>query len=208
MIILLTMETARKTGNRGSNSIKVCAVIPAYNEFKTIGEVIQKNMELSGSLKFTSKEKEYAKKLQETYPKRIIPSGGFQVTIEENLKGLEISTTPPTGTTDNADVSWHAPMCEFSATTLPVGCPGHSWQSASCHGSSIAHKGLILATKTLALSSIDLMTKPQTLKKARDEYTERKGDIKYDPAIPSEVEPTLDIHTKYQDEYRRELAKL
>lgn len=175
---------------------------------KSMGEIIQSNMELAGPLKFTDEEKELAKKLQATYPERLIPKGGFKYALNESLSGLEVSTAPPVGTTDNADVSWFAPMCEFSTTTNPYGCPGHSWQSVVSHGSSIAHKGLILAAKTLALTTIHLVTKPEALANTTAEYKERKGKMKYIPAIPVEIEPTLDMHTKYQDEYRRALKIL
>ena len=99
-------------------------------------------------------------------------------------------------------------MGELSTTCNPVGCPGHSWQSAASNGSSIAHKGLVVAAKSLALTAIDLMTKPTVLETATKEYKERKGDKRYIPAIPEEVQPTLYMHKKYQDEYRRALASL
>jgi aminobenzoyl-glutamate utilization protein B len=173
-----------------------------------MGELIHVNMELVGPPKFDDKEKKFAKALQETYPKRIIPEGGFKTALDETLTGLVVSTDPPVGTTDNADVSWLAPMCELSTTTTPVGCPGHSWQSVASHGSSIAHKGLVAAAKILAFTAIDLMTKPEALKSATKEYDERKGSVEYTPAIPEVVEPTLHMHKKYQDEYRTAVAEL
>ena len=175
---------------------------------KTMGDIVYTNMELVGPPKFTDEEKKFAKKLQITVPERGVPLGGFKVALDETLTPPKIPTAAPSGTSDNADVSWHAPMGEFSTTTKPFGTPGHSWQSVASHGSSIAHKGLLVAAKSLALTSIHLMTKSGALEMATKEYRERKRDIEYVTAIPKEVEATLYMHKKYQDEYRKELAAL
>jgi aminobenzoyl-glutamate utilization protein B len=175
---------------------------------KTMGDIIYDNLVLVGSPKFTPEEKAFAKKLQATIPKRVIPQGGFKVALDETLTSPIKPTTAPTFTTDNADVSWHAPMGELRITCSPIGTPGHSWQKTAAHGSSIAHKGLVVAAKSLALTTIDLLTKRDILKMAKKEFKTRKGTIEYIPAIPPEVEPTLYMHTKYQDEYRRALAAL
>jgi aminobenzoyl-glutamate utilization protein B len=174
----------------------------------TMGDIIYHNLELVGSPTFTSEEKAFAQKLQATLPPRVIPSTGFKMALDETLTPPIQPTSAPTFTTDNADVSWHAPMSELRIACSPVGIPGHSWQKTAAHGSSIAHKGLVVAAKSLALTVIDLLTKRELLENAKKEFKERKGDIEYTPAIPSEVEPTLNMHTKYQDEYRRALAKL
>jgi len=175
---------------------------------KTMGDITYDNLELVGPPRFTVEEKEFAKKLQATYPKRIMSPEGFVAALDETLTPPTRPPPPPTFTTDNADVSWHAPMAELTATTIPIGCPGHSWQSVSSHGSSISHKGLVVAAKVLALTAIDLMMKPEALERAKKEYKERKGDVEYVSAIPSYVEPTLQMHKKYQDEYRRALKTM
>jgi aminobenzoyl-glutamate utilization protein B len=175
---------------------------------KSMAEIIHSNLKLVGPPMFTAKEKAFAKKLQATISERVVPLGGFKVALDETLTPLTMPTTPPSGTTDNADVSWQAPMAELSTTTVPFGIPGHSWQSAASHGSSIGHKGLLVAAKALALTAIDLIMRPEVLETAKKEYEKRKGDVKYAPAIPQGVEPTLYMHKKYQDEYRRALKKL
>jgi aminobenzoyl-glutamate utilization protein B len=183
--------------------VKVVTGVWPYLRNISVGEIIDESLKIVEPPKFTKKEKQLAKKLQKTYPKRIIPEGGFNVALDETISDMFFSDAPPVGTTDNADVSWFAPMCEVSIATNPVGCPGHSWQSVVSHGSSISHKGLIVAAKTLALSAIELLINSEALKAATKEYKERKGGKKYIPAIPEDVEPMLNLHKKYQDEYRR-----
>jgi len=175
---------------------------------KSMSDLMYKNLELNGPPQFTNSEKDFAKELQTTYPERIAPHGGFKVALDETITPPKTPMEPPIGTTDNADVSWHAPLSELAITCVPVGCPGHSWQYVASNGSSIAHKGLVVAAKSLAFSAIDLMTNSEALAIVKKEFRERKGDVKYVAAIPEGVEPTLYMHKKYQDEYRRALAAL
>jgi len=74
------------------------------------------------------------------------------------------------GSTDVGDVSWLTPTAQFNTVTWPSGSPGHSWQNVSCGKSGIAHKGMLFAAKVLAASCADLMTKPEILVQAKDEF--------------------------------------
>jgi aminobenzoyl-glutamate utilization protein B len=90
------------------------------------------------------------------------------------------------GSTDVGDVSWLTPTAQFNAATWPSGSPGHSWQNVSAGGTSLAHKGMLLAAKVLAAAAADLMTKPEILAQAREEFiiTAAEG---YDCPIGPEV---------------------
>jgi aminobenzoyl-glutamate utilization protein B len=69
-----------------------------------------------------------------------------------------------------------------------LGTPGHSWQIVASSGSSIGAKGMLLAAKTLALTAMDLLTKPDVLAAAQAEF-QRK--IKGKPYISPVPEGTL-----------------
>ena len=74
------------------------------------------------------------------------------------------------GSTDVGDVSWLTPTAQFNAVTWPSNSPGHSWQNVAAGKSGIAHKGMLMAAKVLAATCADLMTKPEILQKAKDEF--------------------------------------
>jgi aminobenzoyl-glutamate utilization protein B len=76
------------------------------------------------------------------------------------------------GSTDVSDVSWVTPAIEFTTTCVMLGTPGHSWQN-------VAHSGL------------DLLTKPELLKRVRDEWEERLAGRVYKPPIPADLKPPL-----------------
>jgi aminobenzoyl-glutamate utilization protein B len=56
---------------------------------------------------------------------------------------------------------------------------------------SIGHKGLIFATKTMAASGLDLITKPKLLKEVKAEFKTRLAGRKYKPPIPLDLKPPL-----------------
>ena len=169
------------------------------------------NLESVGPPKFTDKEKEFAAKLQETYPSHMGYVGGGQaigVFLDETL-------TPPRGhrfgdymgTSDEGDVSWVAPLVSLGTACHPIGCPGHSWQKVAAVGTTIAHKGLLVASKTIAATGIGLLLEPEHLKKARSEFDERRAGRIYKSVIPPEIDPILDWHKEYQDEYRGKMKE-
>ena len=74
------------------------------------------------------------------------------------------------GSTDVGDVSHQCPAVQIHTATLPSGTPGHSWQAVSAGKSSIAHKGLLLASKVMAATAFDLFEQPQLLAAAKAEF--------------------------------------
>lgn len=97
------------------------------------------------------------------------------------------------GSTDVSDVSWIAPTVEFSVACWVLGTLSHSWQSTAQSASGIAHKGLIFATRVMAATAIDLLTKPEIIQAAKEEHKRRLGDRTYQPPIPSDLKPPLDF---------------
>ena len=177
---------------------------------KYLAQVQYGNLEKVGPPTFNTKEKEFANKLQETYPSHMGYVGGGKA---ENIMLDETLTLPRghkfgdyMGTSDEGDVSWIAPMVSLSTACHPIGCPGHSWQKVAAVGTSIAHKGLLTASKTIVGTGIDLITNPEHLKLAWNEFKEALAGRKYVSVIPPEIDPKLDWHTAYQDKYREAMS--
>ena len=100
------------------------------------------------------------------------------------------------GSTDTGDVSWIAPTMEFGTATTTLEAAGHDWQFTACCGMGIGHKSLLFATKVMAGSALDLVTKPDLLKKIKDEHAKRMTGKKYVCPIPADVKPPLEIARK------------
>ena len=85
-----------------------------------------------------------------------------------------------------------APTMEFSTATYVLGTPGHSWQNVAFSGMSIGHKSLFYASKIIASTAIDLLTKPELIKEAWEELDKRKAGRVYKSPIPADLGPPLD----------------
>jgi aminobenzoyl-glutamate utilization protein B len=143
---------------------------------------------------------------------RLKEVGGFEYTPEERAfadgirKTLE-GTLPPidsanqimepqggvgTASTDMGDVSWRIPTVQMTAATWVPGTPAHSWQAVAAGGMSIGAKGMMVAAKTMALTTIDLFTEPSHVQKARAEFDKLRGpDFKYTTRL-GDRKPALD----------------
>jgi len=88
------------------------------------------------------------------------------------------------GSTDVGDVSWVVPTIRLSVATAPIGTPWHSWAVVACGGMSIGHKGMLHASKTLAMTMVDLYEDPKKLEAVKAEFTKGAGDHVYKGLIP------------------------
>lgn len=144
---------------------------------------LQKNLEFLGPLTYTPEETSFAKKIQEATGK---PQVGLHIKVEpleetkENAGG---------GSTDVGDVSWVVPVIRLSAATAPIGTPWHSWAVVACGGMSIGHKGMLHASKALALTMVDLFEDPKKIEAVKAEFKQRKGDHVYSGLVPDGPPP-------------------
>lgn len=97
---------------------------------------------------------------------------------------------PASGSTDVGDVSWVTPTAQCLTACYAFGTPAHSWQWVAQGKSSIAHKGMLLAARTLAATAIELLQSPDLLTEARAEFNERLNGKKYVCPIPDSVSVT------------------
>ncbi|MCQ2442036.1 MAG: M20 family metallopeptidase [Oscillospiraceae bacterium] len=91
------------------------------------------------------------------------------------------------GSTDVGDVSWQCPTAQIHVAAWPNGSPGHSWQNVSCGKTEIGHKAVSYAGKVLAASAIDLLTQPNLLQEAKEEFAFRTTEGYVCPIPPDAV---------------------
>jgi aminobenzoyl-glutamate utilization protein B len=138
----------------------------------------QQNLEWLGPLSFTPEEQEYAKSIQRA--NKIEEKG-----LNAAIKPFEANPGPAEGgSTDVADISWNMPTIHLSVATAPAGVPWHGWSVVACGGMSIGHKGMILASKALAATMIDLFADPNNVKAVREEFAKKSEGVQYKAYIP------------------------
>jgi aminobenzoyl-glutamate utilization protein B len=170
---------------------------------KALGAIMMRNMKEIGAPRWSQEELKFAEDLLKsiTYQDRrdsILNS--FMPKKEEKLEKLlddticdpEDENQISAASTDVGDVSWIVPTASLLTATTPPGVQFHSWQTTACSGMSIGHKGMLLAAKTLALTGIDLITKPEELEKVREEFAAKTKAFVYESPIPREQKPSLD----------------
>jgi len=139
----------------------------------------QQNLEWLGPLSYTPEEQEYAKSIQRA--NKIEEKG-----MNGAIKPFDANPGPAEGgSTDVADISWNIPTIHLSVATAPTGVPWHGWSVVACGGMSIGHKGMMLASKALAATMIDLFTDPNNVKAVREEFAKKSAGVQYKAYIPA-----------------------
>ncbi len=141
------------------------------------GEIMQQNLELLGPISYTTEEETFGKAIQKA-------TGKPEVGMDSSISALlETEDLPGGGSTDVADVSWRVPNINLSVTTAPRETPWHSWAVVACGGMSIGHKGMIYASKAMAMTMVDLFESQKLIDEVKEEFKTRKGDEVYEAMI-------------------------
>ena len=150
------------------------------------GEIMQKNLEVLGPITYSQEEITFAKKIQEETSKP-------QLGMDREIRPLkETREHPGGGSTDVGDVSWNVANINLGVATAPLGTPWHSWAVVACGGMSIGHKGMLHASKAMAMTMSDLFQDSKLVNKVKKEYQERKGDEVYEAMVPKGPPPVND----------------
>jgi len=203
------LEIARGATMMTGTTHKVEFIKGVYNKLtnRVLSELVVSNMREIGAPKYTEEEQRFAKEIAKTITPEM-KRGSLRKSKRpgwEKLMDVDLDQTIPDawnegevspGSTDVSDVSWKAPTMEFGTATFVLGTPGHSWQNTAQSGMGIGHKSLLFAAKTISASVIDLLTKPELLKKAKDEFEQRLAGRVYKSPLPPEVKPPLDLWSK------------
>ncbi|MGW4479290.1 amidohydrolase [Rhodococcus triatomae] len=92
-----------------------------------------------------------------------------------------------TGSSDLGDVSWVTPFVQCASACVAAGTAAHSWQMVAQGKLPAAHKGMVHAAKIMAATAADLLTDPELLASAREEFVTRTARTPYDSPIPGDV---------------------
>lgn len=91
------------------------------------------------------------------------------------------------GSTDIGDVMHIVPTAYFFTCCTNMGAPAHSWQFASCAGSSIGEKGMIYAAKIMAKYGAKILNDTTIVDKATKLFQEQMAGKTYKCPIPDGV---------------------
>jgi aminobenzoyl-glutamate utilization protein B len=154
-----------------------------------LAAVAQKNLEEVGGYTLNDEQKKFALSLQKSLP----PEGVKSLDTADLVQPLRpVDPNAPSASTDVGDVSWTVPTIGFVAATFVPGVSAHTWQAAASAGMSIGQDGMVVASKALALTAVDLFRSPQLVAEAKTEFDRQMKGKKYESAIPANQKPLLD----------------
>ncbi len=187
-------------------TLKVEFLTGVYNLLpsKVLSGVIVSNMREIGAPRYTEEELAFAAEIAKSIPKEQKIDNLRKSKMPNSEKYIDVDMVTDIldpwnegevsgGSTDVSDVSWQTPTMEFGTAASVLGAPGHSWQTVACSGTSLGHKSLIFAAKTMAGATLDLLTKPELLAKAKEEHAKKMQSRTYRCAIPDDIGPPLEV---------------
>ena len=183
-------------------AVRFIAAVHQQHSNKAAAELFQKNIELVGMPAWTEEENAFARALQTELKATV---AGMPSKVD--------SLRPPSGassgggSSDVGDVTLVAPTATIRFPGQVPGSISHHWSVVATTWGSTTWKGLSAGAKAIAASAIDLLTRPDELKKLRVEFEEYTKKVPYKSFLPADAKPPLDINEELMRKYRPLLEK-
>lgn len=193
---------AKMTGTTVTRRIVGTAAPRHFN--RPMAEAAYANIKAVGLPKWTADEQSFAKLVQKNVAAE--KQEGLAVKLEELKPPLP---EPKSGGSDDiGDVSWTVPTITINYPSNIPNLPGHNWSNAIAMATPIAHKGVVAGAKVVAMTTLDLLTRPQLRRAAKDYFTNVQTKTqKYVPMITAADRPALEINSEIMARYKPDLSK-
>jgi len=173
---------------------------------KTVAETMHANMEKVGLPTWSDADQALAKAVQREMK---VPETGLATKLNP-LRGRESIPDEEKrggGSDDIGDISWNVPTVTINYPSNIQAGPGHNWANAISMATPIAHKGIQYGAKVVALTVVDLLTRPELVTQAWDYFKAQTKDRKYIPLIRPEDQPAIWLNKERMEKYRPEMKK-
>ncbi len=172
-------------------------------ENRVLAEAAIANMRVVGAPTYTEEEEAFAAELAKSIPEEKKRIGRMKSHLPDarELSGMNLNTriydpvgagSKGGGSSDVAEVAWNVPTVQFRTVYTIVSAAGHSWQNTASNGMSIGHKSTVFASKVMAGTVIDLLSKPELVDAAKAEWKRQMEGRVYKSPLPAGLKPPLD----------------
>ena len=174
---------------------------------KTVAETMYANIEKVGLPQWSEADQTLAKAVQRELK---VPETGLATKLQP-MRGRE--TIPDEekrggGSDDIGDISWNVPTVTLNYPSNIQAGPGHNWANAISMATPIAHKGIQYGAKVVALTVLDLMTRPELVTQAWDYFRNvQTKNTKYVPLIRPQDQPAIWLNKERMEKFRPEMRK-
>ena len=193
---------AKMTATSVTHRILGSAAPQHYN--RPIAEAAQANIDAVGQPKWDANDQAFAKAVQ----------ASIGATRKDGLNAKAGTLSPPLeeprsgGSDDIGDVSWTVPTITIRYPSNIPGLPGHNWANAIAMATPIAHKGVVAGAKVMAMTLVDLLTRPALLASAKTYFREvQTRDQQYVPMLKADDTPATWLNAEAMARFKPELAK-
>src|SRR4051795_3450691 len=174
---------------------------------KTVAETMYANIEKVGLPQWSEADQALAKAVQREMK---VPETGLATKLQP-MRGRESIPDEEKrggGSDDIGDISWNGPTVTLNSPSNIQAGPGHNWANAISMATPIAHKGIQYGSKVIALTVLDLMTRPELVTQAWDYFRNvQTKNTKYVPLIRPEDQPAIWLNKERMEKYRPEMRK-
>jgi aminobenzoyl-glutamate utilization protein B len=172
---------------------------------RPVAEAMYENIKQVGLPNWSEADQTLAKALQKEIKARVV---GLSTELQQLTGPVTDESRMRGGSDDIGDVSWNLPTVTLRYPSNIPGTPGHNWTDAIAMATPIAHKGATAGAKVVAMTLIDLFTKPGLVAEAWKYFREvQTKDTKYQPLISAEDKPQIWLNKKTMDNYREQMRK-
>lgn len=148
---------------------------PERMQSRALAQMLDAILQRLGPPKFTPAETRAARKT--------LPGCKYANKIEP------ISTDQGTGSSDEDNVSWFAPLGRIDVACVPVGTTSHHRSYASLVRTAGGHRGMLKAAQVMASGAIELIVNPPLLRKTRTQFKKAIQGKKYNMPISPGAKP-------------------
>jgi aminobenzoyl-glutamate utilization protein B len=172
---------------------------------KPVAEAMYANIKQVGLPTWSEADQTLAKALQKELK---TTERGLNTELSELTGPVNEQSLGRGGSDDIGDVSWNVPTVSLRFPSNIPGLPGHNWTDAIAMATPIAHKGATAGAKVVAMTLIDLLTKPELVEQSWKYFREiQTKDVKYQPLISPTDKPEITLNKRTMDTYREQMRK-
>jgi aminobenzoyl-glutamate utilization protein B len=171
---------------------------------KTLAETVQANIDKVGIPTWTDDEQTFAKAVQKL-------ADGREIGLKIKAAKLEAPPErPESGSSDDiGDVSWSLPTVMLRYPANIPNLPGHNWANAIAMATPIAHKGIIAGSKVVAMTVVDLITRPELIADAKSYFADvQLKNTNVISFLSDTDQPQVQLNRDVMERYRGEMRKL
>ena len=161
---------------------------------KPLAEAAQANMEAIGMPKWSDDDQKFAREVQEAQHFKIEPLRD-KVTPLKKWPPEEERMPTGGGSDDIGDIMWTVPTITIRYPSNIPNTIAHNVTAAMAMATPIAHKGVVVGAKAVAMTVLDLMTTPQLVTDAKQYFdTDQQKYDHYDPMLTATDVPAIHLN--------------